>query len=393
MVTERPMAGASEVMRALGLLVDGPVRWGYPVPSRAPGVFVVDLPGGQDQAPIDRAAVARWLARVPGLLLDGQPTTPQALGHRLAEFWLPGEPILYVGRSARAVGARVAALYATPLGDAKPHPGGHWLKTLAVLSSLRVWWAETDAHEEYEDALIAEVRARATPQAAAVTTDADVVLPFANLSLPTGPTKPHGLEGALRQPDAAQRATEAEVRRAQAPVRERAARKPATRRAIGGSSGSRPAPDPTYVSQAGLDQLAAELEQLRTEVRPQVIARVKAAREHGDLKENAEYEYARKEQSFTEGRIQTLEALLKSSVVVDAGASAGAVGVGSTVVVESDGEQQTYVVVGSSEADPSAGRISYGSPVGRALLGRRAGDEVTAQLPSRSLTYRILEVR
>lgn len=387
------MAGASEVMRSLGLLVDGPVRWGYQVPSRAPGVFVVDLPGGLDRAPIDNAAIARWLDRVPGLRLDGQPTTAQALGRRLAEFWLPGEPILYVGRSARSVGPRLAALYATPLGDAKPHPGGYWLKTLAVLSSLRIWWAETDAHEEYEDALLAEVRARAASGDTPLAADADVVLPFANLSLPKGTIKRHGLEGALRQPDAAQVATEAEVRRARAPVRERAARKPAMRRASGGSSGSRPAPDPTYVSQAGLDQLVAELKELRMEVRPQVIARVKAAREHGDLKENAEYEYARKEQSFTEGRIQTLEALLKSSVVVDAGGSTGVVAVGSTVLVESDGEQQTYVVVGSSEADPSAGRISYGSPVGRALLGKRAGDEVTAQLPSRSLTYRILEVR
>jgi len=388
------MAGASELMRSLGLLVDGPVRWGYPVPSRAPGVFVVDLPGGLERAPIEQAAVARWLTRVPELRLDGQPTTSQALGRRLAEFWLPWEPILYVGRSARAVGARVAAMYATPLGDAKPHPGGHWLKTLAVLPSLRIWWAETDAHEEYEDALLAEVRARATAPRATPATDADAVLPFANLSLSGGiSSKRHGLEASLRQPETTQPATQADIRRARAPTRERAARRPATRRAAAASADSRPAPDPTYVSQDGLDQLAAELEHLRTEVRPQVIARVKAARELGDLRENADYDYARKEQSFVEGRIQTLEALLKTSVVVDGGGSAGAVAVGSTVVVESDGEQQTYVVVGSSEADPSAGRISYGSPVGRALLGKRAGDGVTAQLPSRSVSLRILEVR
>jgi len=387
------MTGASEVMRSLGLLVDGPVRWGNAVPSRAPGVFVVDLPGGLERAPIDNLAVTRWLARVPTLQLDGEPTTAQALGRRLAEFWLPGEPILYVGRSTRSIGARVAALYATPLGDAKPHPGGHWLKALAALSNLRIWWAETEAHEEYEDALLAEVRARAGSSAAVAAADTDVVLPFANLSLPTGTTKAHGIEGALRRPDAVEQASAADARRARTPARERAPRKPATRRVTAGSAGSRPVPDPTYVSQAGLDQLTQELEQLRTEVRPQVIARVKAAREHGDLKENAEYEYARKEQSFTEGRIQTLEALLKSSVVVDAAGSAGVVAVGSTVVVESDGEQQTYVVVGSTEADPAAGRISYGSPVGRALLGRHVGDEVTAQLPSRSLTYRILEVR
>ena len=231
MATERSdsLTGASDVMRALGLFVDGPVRWGSPVPSRAPGVFIVELPGGLERAPIDNMAVVRWLDRVPGLRLDGEPTTAQALGRRLAEFWLPGEPILYVGRSMRSIGARVAALYATPLGDAKPHPGGHWLKALADLPNLRIWWAETDAHEEYEDALLGEVRARAAsaePGAA----DADAVLPFANLSLPTGATKRHGIEGALRQPEAAPVATDAEARRTRAPVRERAARKPVARR-------------------------------------------------------------------------------------------------------------------------------------------------------------------
>jgi transcription elongation factor GreA len=147
------------------------------------------------------------------------------------------------------------------------------------------------------------------------------------------------------------------------------------------------------VSEQGREDLVAELEELRTNVRPAVIARVKAARELGDLKENADYEYARKEQSFMEGRIQTLEALIKMAVVVDPSAPTESIGLGSTVVVEVDGEEETYEVVGSLEADPAKGRISNVSPVGKALYGRRAGEEVTASSPGGSVIYRIKEIR
>jgi transcription elongation factor GreA len=136
------------------------------------------------------------------------------------------------------------------------------------------------------------------------------------------------------------------------------------------------------------DQIAALERELKFEL-PKEIAR---ARELGDLRENAEYQEARREQSFVEGRIQALEALLRSAVVVEGRASDGTVAVGSSVVVEMDGEQSTWVIVGSNEADPARGRISYGSPVGQAMLGRRAGDEVVAQLPRGELRLRLLEV-
>ena len=147
------------------------------------------------------------------------------------------------------------------------------------------------------------------------------------------------------------------------------------------------------VSAAGADELKAELDHLRNVIRPAVIDRVKTARELGDLRENAEYQEARREQSFTEGRIQALEALLRTAVVVDGGASDGTVAVGSSVTVEMDGEQTTWQIVGANEADPGRGKISYASPVGQALMGRRAGDEVTAQLPRSELQLRLIEVR
>jgi transcription elongation factor GreA len=392
-------AGASELLRALGLLVDGPAQWTRPVPSRRPGVFVVELPNGLPDAPIDIVAVRRWLERVPEMKLDGETATPADVAKRLHEFWLPNEPVLYVGRSARAVGARVSSMYATPLGDAKPYSAGHWLRTLSVLPDLRVWWADTDAHEEYEDALLSEIAARNASEGRDASKGA--LLPFANLMTPEGVAKAHGLSNSLRTDDVAAgasaapaksgAATTAKAGRASTTKREgapRARRPPQLKGAQ-----ARPAAEPTFLSREGLEQLAGELEELRNNQRPQIIARVKAARELGDLRENADYEYARKEQSFVEGRILMLEQMVRTGVVIERDDGADSVRLGSTVDVESEGERVTYVIVGSTEAKPAAGRLSNNSPVGRALLGARAGDEVNVDLPSGSISYRVLAVR
>lgn len=373
-------------MRSLGLLVDGPAAWGKPVGSRRPGVFVVELPGGAERAPIDIVAIRRWVEHTPGMLLDGEAAAAPDVARRLEQFWLPFEPILYVGRS-RAIGQRVAQMHATALGDAKPYGGGNWLKTLSALSSLRVWWAATDAVEEYEDALLSEVAARTSPAVAAALPDPSIVVPFANLLVPGGAWKPHGLQNSLREVD---RNVGAAVPAARKPKATRATPAPRTTRP---KSSTRPAPEPTYVSEDGLSRMTAELDDLRTSARPQVIARVKAARELGDLKENADYEYARKEQSFVEGRIQSLEAMIRTGVVIDASSKSETARLGSTLVIETDGEQMTFVLVGSAEANPAAGRISDVSPVGRALLGARAGDQVTVQLPNGSVIYQVREIR
>jgi len=384
--------GAGELLRSLGLLVDGPVVWGNQVPGRRPGIFLVETSTPLDDAPIDYDSIRRWLERVPELTVDGERPEPRDLAQRLAGFWLPGEPIVFIGRARKAVGGRVAAMYATPLGDARPNATGHWLKTIANPSLLRVWWADTDAHEEYEDELLTQFAARVPDAVAATRRDPTVILPFANLSRPTGEAKAHGIANSLRDPAApAAGATQPAVgARKAAPAR----RPPAVRqpRRSTAKATSAPAPAPTYVSAAGMDELTSELEHLRANVRPGVINRVKTARELGDLRENADYEAARNEQSFVEGRIQSLEALLRSAVVVEGGGQTDAVRVGSAVVVEIDGESSTWHIVGSSEADPARGRISYASPVGQALVGRRAGDEVTAQLPRGELTIRVVEV-
>ena len=398
-LTSGKRPGPSELIRDLGLLVDGPAQWSRPVPSRAPGIFVVELPSALAEAPIDITSIRRWLERVPELTLDGERPTPQVLAKRLHEFWLASEPVLYIGRSAKAIGARVAAIYATPLGDARPHSGGHWLRTLSVLPELRVWWAETDAHEEYEDALLTEIEARNAASGRDATTGR--LLPFANLMTPDGVAKASGLLNSLRTEIPASPSTTARSSSSRSssgvggPATRRTASSPTRTRkpARVKDAPARPATAPTFVSREGLEQLSAELEELRTTTRPQVIARVKAARELGDLRENADYEYSRKEQSFVEGRIQSLEQMLRTGVVIERDETMDSVHLGSTVDVESDGESVTYEIVGSTEAKPSAGRLSNASPVGRALLGARAGDTVVVELPGGSITYRVLQVR
>lgn len=151
-------------------------------------------------------------------------------------------------------------------------------------------------------------------------------------------------------------------------------------------------PETVYLSAQGLADTRAELEQLTHVERPAVVARIVAARELGDLRENAEYQEARKEQSILEGRIQHLEAILRDAVEIGA-ASTTAVSLGSTVTVEDEyGEEERYTLVGSHEAAPALGRISGTSPVGRALLGARPGETVTVAAPSGSFRLKILSL-
>ena len=135
----------------------------------------------------------------------------------------------------------------------------------------------------------------------------------------------------------------------------------------------------------GLEKLKAEIEYLSTEKRREVAERIKEAREFGDISENSEYDDAKNEQAMLEARIASLEDKLRSASVIDASElSADVVRVGSLVTVEDQGARRTleYTIVGSTEANPSQNRLSNESPVGKALLGHKAGDAVSVQLPS-----------
>ena len=187
---------AVALIRSLDLLPDGPIVWGQSVPSRSPGIFLVEVPARTDEAPIDIVAVRDWLERVPGLMLDGERPTATQLAARLASFWIPEQTVVYVGRTSKSLAARVSSLLHTPLGDRKPHPGGHWLWTLRDLPKLRIWWAETTAPEEYEDGLASAIAADVDASVAAVLAEFGPILPWANMSSATGEAKRTGITGA-----------------------------------------------------------------------------------------------------------------------------------------------------------------------------------------------------
>jgi transcription elongation factor GreA len=149
---------------------------------------------------------------------------------------------------------------------------------------------------------------------------------------------------------------------------------------------------PTYLSKDGLEKLRAELDEMITVKRPEVADRIHDAKEHGDLSENAEYEDAKNEQAFVEGRIQTLEALIKNATIIDENHSTDHVQIGSTVSVESPDGSESFTIVGSTEAKPAEGRISNESPVGRALLGKKKGDKVVVRVPAGDFTYKIVGI-
>jgi transcription elongation factor GreA len=141
----------------------------------------------------------------------------------------------------------------------------------------------------------------------------------------------------------------------------------------------------------GLAKLKAELVELKTTGRKAVVARIKAAKELGDLSENAEYDDARNEQSFIEGRIQELEAMVLNARVIKHHHST-TVDLGTTVTVSADGQEETYEIVGATESDPSAGKISSESPIGSALLGHKVGDSVNVTTPAGSFAYTVIKI-
>ncbi|RKO67816.1 transcription elongation factor GreA [Desulfofundulus salinus] len=146
----------------------------------------------------------------------------------------------------------------------------------------------------------------------------------------------------------------------------------------------------------GLKKLEKELEELKTIRRREVAARIKQAIEFGDISENSEYEDAKNEQAFIEGRILTLEQMLRNARVIDdERTGTDEVGLGSTVRLKDleFGDEVEYTIVGSVEADPGAHKISNESPVGKAILGQRKGSVVEVSVPAGLLKYQIVDIR
>ena len=151
------------------------------------------------------------------------------------------------------------------------------------------------------------------------------------------------------------------------------------------------------ITSRGVEKLRAELKYLKTVKRPEIVQAIATAREHGDLKENAEYHAAREQQSFNEGRIQKLNGELGNCQIIDVTTlpKTGKVVFGTTVVLyDVDTEEEvTYRIVGAIEADIKDNLISITSPIARALIGKQADDEVVFDAPGGKKTYEIVEVR
>lgn len=142
----------------------------------------------------------------------------------------------------------------------------------------------------------------------------------------------------------------------------------------------------------GLEKLKKELEVLVNQRRKEVIERIQEAVAHGDLSENADYAQAKEEQAFIEGHIQELEEILKNAEIIKANTNRNMVSVGSTVKLKADGQEKTYTIVGSNEANPAAGRISNESLVGQKLIGSKPGDKIDVTIPAGKITYEVIEI-
>lgn len=150
---------------------------------------------------------------------------------------------------------------------------------------------------------------------------------------------------------------------------------------------------PVLLTPEGLHKLQEELDNLISVRRPEIAQRIKHAKEFGDLSENAEYDDAKNDQGFIEGRIMKLEQMIRNASLIEPDDKTdGWVHLGSTVKVKDEFGETAYTIVGPAEADAGSGKISLESPVGKALLGRRSGEEVEVETPGGARTVQILQV-
>lgn len=149
------------------------------------------------------------------------------------------------------------------------------------------------------------------------------------------------------------------------------------------------------MTKAGKEKLEQELEQLKTVKRKEVVERIKIARSFGDLSENSEYDSAKDEQAFVEGRITTLENMIRNAKIIeesDLVSDTVSLGKSVTFVELPDGEEETYTIVGSAEADPFEGKISNDSPIAQSLIGKKMGEQVTVQTPGGEMQVKIVSI-
>ncbi|MCE7790914.1 transcription elongation factor GreA [Salipaludibacillus sp. CUR1] len=149
-----------------------------------------------------------------------------------------------------------------------------------------------------------------------------------------------------------------------------------------------------YMTMEGKEKLEKELEYLKTERRKEVVERIKVARSFGDLSENSEYDSAKEEQAFVEGRIQQIEGMIRNAEIIEEDSDSSVVSLGKKVTFKElpDGDEEEYIIVGRAEADPIEGKISNDSPMAQSLIGKGIGEQVVVSTPGGDMTVEITEV-
>ena len=149
----------------------------------------------------------------------------------------------------------------------------------------------------------------------------------------------------------------------------------------------------SYLTPEGEAKLKSELAELAGPRREELSQRLRSAIQMGDLSENADYHKAKEDQGFLEGRIQEIEAILRSAVLIEENTNKDVISIGSRVTIQEEGfPPETYHLVGPTEADPRNGRISHESPIGRALLGRKVGETAEAEAPGGVIEFKVLKI-
>lgn len=146
------------------------------------------------------------------------------------------------------------------------------------------------------------------------------------------------------------------------------------------------------LTKEGFEKIKEELINLKTVKRKEIAQQIKDAKEYGDISENAEYDDAKNEQAFIEGRISDLEKMIKNVKIVSRSTKCDRVTLGCNVVIASDGGQKKYTIVGPHETDPASGKISHESPLGKALIDKAVGEVVELDLPRGKIQYRIVSI-
>lgn len=146
-----------------------------------------------------------------------------------------------------------------------------------------------------------------------------------------------------------------------------------------------------YITKKGLEELKQELNELVNIKRPKILNEIKTTRDLGDLSENAGYHAAKEQQTFMESRINQIEEIIKNAVVKDEN-KGGKIDIGSNVTLQSEGKTHNYSIVGSSESNPVEGKISYQSPIGSVLMGKKQGDSIKVETPMGITNYKIVKV-